>query len=83
MDPDGISAPVDAIRRYLVSHPNASDTVEGVRRWWLSAERLEASYEAVAVALERLVAEGAVGKRRLRDGTIVYSARPESTPREP
>jgi hypothetical protein len=26
---------VDAILRYLHSHPHAADTVEGIAKWWL------------------------------------------------
>lgn len=75
MDEDDLDAIGGAIRRYLAGHPSASDTVEGVRLWWLAGEGTAAPARAVAAALERLVEGGAVQKRRLADGTTVYSAR--------
>jgi hypothetical protein len=64
----------EAIRRYLVAHPSACDTVEGVARWWLAAEDAPASYAAVAAALDRLAAVGVVERRILANGRTVYSA---------
>ena len=64
-----------AIRRYLHAHPNASDTADAVARWWLSAERIDASGEEVEEALEYLVGNGEVVKRRLSNGETVYGAR--------
>lgn len=75
MDGDELDAVGGAILRYLAGHPSASDTVEGVRLWWLAAEGTQAPVRTVAAALERLVKGGAVRERRLADGTTVYSAR--------
>ena len=76
MGHDGMDAVLHAIRHYLAGHPTASDTVEGVRLWWLAPLGVDAAYEAVAAALEELARAGAVEKRRLADGTAVYAARP-------
>lgn len=75
MDGDELDAVGGAIRHYLAGHPSASDTVEGVRLWWLAGEGTQAPARMVAAALERLVEEGAVRERRLAAGTTVYSAR--------
>lgn len=69
-----IAAIADALRRYLESHPNASDSLEGVMRWWLASERVEASQAMVRGALEQLAEEQVVRVRVLSDGTRVYLA---------
>jgi hypothetical protein len=64
---------VPAIRRYCAQHPNAADTVEGVRRWWLAD--LVCSREEIERALAELVARGEVAERSLADGTVLYLCR--------
>jgi len=46
----------DEIVRYLRSHPQAADTVDGVVHWWLPRQRLEEARDAIEGALEALVA---------------------------
>ncbi len=65
-----IIAVADEIRRYLEGHPHASDSIEGVRRWWL---RDRESLENVERALELLEQRGSVLKQRLPDGCCIYS----------
>lgn len=74
MGHDGIDGVLRAIRHYLAGHPAASDTVEGVRLWWLEPQGVQAAHEAVAAALEQLARAGTVERRRLADGTTVYAA---------
>ncbi len=62
------------IRRYLESHPNATDSLDGVQRWWLLPGAVEAPSPSVQQALDLLVHEGAVIKKILPDGTIVYAS---------
>jgi len=61
------------IRRYLADHPNATDSLEGVQRWWLLRGAVEAPGPSVQQALDLLVREGAVIKKILPDATIVYA----------
>jgi hypothetical protein len=65
----------DLIRRYLAAHPNASDTVQGVQTWWLPRGVPDAT---VRKALDILVADGAVYRRQLPDGNLIYAAQPGS-----
>lgn len=65
----------DAIRRYIAQHPNASDGVAGVQRWWLSDTDVGASFEMIEEALDRLAERGVMVKHRLPDGRTIYSAR--------
>lgn len=75
------------VERYLARHPNASDTIEGILRWWLVTGTFdEEDTRLLEPALERLVARGVMTRRLLPDGKVVFAgraARPgwESPPR--
>ena len=62
------------IGRYLRAHPDAADTAEGVRQWWL-ADSVAVAMAIVDAALEKLIAQGTVRMRVLADGTRIYSAK--------
>jgi hypothetical protein len=63
------------IERYVISRPNASDTIEGIRRWWLVDTSSEEDRGLLELALERLVDRGVMTKRALPDGKIVFSGK--------
>jgi hypothetical protein len=65
-----------ALERYCAEHPNAADSVEGVRTWWLADPTIPR--EAVEEALDALVDRGLLAVRALSDGTIVYFSQPPS-----
>lgn len=69
-----VDASAEAIRRYLQAHPHASDTVDGVLKWWLAPQQFTLTAEQVREALERLVAERIMIRRTLPDGTVIYAA---------
>ncbi len=52
---------------YLRKNPEASDTLEGISKWWLEYEKIDSTTEEVTVALEKLIKEGKV-KRHVIDG---------------
>jgi hypothetical protein len=60
------------LRAHCADHPNAVDTVEDVRRWWLGAASRNLSLEAVEQALLLLVADGTIYRRALTDGTVLF-----------
>ena len=62
----------EEIARYLADHPDASDTAEGIARWWLTRQRYEDALSQVQQAVERLVSQGRVQRKVLPDGTVVY-----------
>jgi hypothetical protein len=66
MEQDRIGEMAEEILRYLQAHPHASDTAEGICRWWLP-EGLECSTSKVTTVLEGLVAQGS-----LSNGTLLY-----------
>ena len=63
--------PAHDILAYLLAHPRASDSLEGIVSWWLPARFVDAR-ESVQDSLDRLVSEGLVERTRLADGTVVY-----------
>ena len=62
--------------RYLDAHPDASDTVEGIARWWLARQRLEDAKEIVRTALDLLVDRGVLQARTLPGGVTLFEKRP-------
>lgn len=60
------------IERYLVSHPAAADSLEGVAKWWLTYQRYQDALVIVEEALEYLVASGRVVKTKNVGGTCIY-----------
>jgi phage host-nuclease inhibitor protein Gam len=70
----------EALRRYCTAHPNAADSVDGVRRWWLADPAIPLA--DVEAALEALVKRGMLAVRRLPDGTAVYFNRAARDPRD-
>lgn len=62
----------DTIDRYLVSCPEASETVEGVARWWLARQRYNDSLELVQCALDVLESQGRVERIKAGKGAVLY-----------
>ena len=62
----------EQILRYLVANPKASDTLEGVAKWWLMKQRLTESIVLVQGALKLLEDKGLVVERRNVDGGLLY-----------
>lgn len=58
-----------AILRYLVKHPKAKDTVEGIAHWWLEGEKTKRMNVERAVSL--LLARGLILHTR-RKGLAPY-----------
>ncbi len=69
----------DAIQRYLDVNPDAADSAEGIGRWWLPPALAEESPRMVEEALDRLVAAGAIVRRPLPDGQVLYAKRGATT----
>jgi hypothetical protein len=74
-DYEAISAIQSDVLGYLRNHPNAADSVEGIRQWWLLAEMARRSSARVQAALDELVAADLVDCRVMEDGRLVYSVR--------
>jgi len=61
------------IAKYVVDHPHASDTFNGVRDFWVPGLCDTIGADALQSALDRLVAEGALEARRLPGGHVIYT----------
>jgi len=73
-DVDDAAHIVVVIRRYIHAHPDAADTIDGIRRWWLLPVLQDESRELVADALESLVQEGVMRQVTQEDGRVIYSS---------
>jgi len=62
------------IARYLEDRPNAADTLDGITKWWLLRQRIEESDALVREALDHLISESVVVRKRNLDGDYVYSS---------
>ena len=71
------------ILMYLEEHPDAADTIEGVRQWWLFQRMAAYSRDKVLVALDRLRNEGLIEAVTLSDGQKVFSLPESGRRREP
>ena len=79
-DVDAVAA---TIRRYLLDHPNAADTLQGVAQWWLSGDADEEWLSKVQRAIEQLVKRGEMVRQTLRDGTVIYERNKQGDPDSP
>ena len=75
-----IAAVAEEIRQHLALHPNAADSAEGVLDWWLMGRRSEQSAHVVDEAMQWLLEQGAVTRRVMPDGQIVYFAQKPTKP---
>jgi hypothetical protein len=69
-DPDPLST---ALRQYLARNPDAADSVDGIRRWWLPQPLQSVGNERLQAALDGLVASGEMRMRCLPGGTEFYA----------
>jgi hypothetical protein len=54
---------IRGILQYLVEHPDAKDTIEGIYKWWLSKGRSQWGRDEVRKALDWLTSKGWLTKR--------------------
>ncbi len=60
------------ILAYLVKHPEAQDTLEGITEWWLLEQRIRYAVAEVDGALNNLVVGGLLVTRQCADGRTYY-----------
>lgn len=63
-----------AIRDYLLHHPDAADSADGIAKWWLARLSAEVSVVEAEEALELLYGLGVVEKQTLPGGRVLYRA---------
>jgi hypothetical protein len=64
------------ILRYLSTHRDAQDTMEGIADWWLLEQRTRHAMAKVQKAMAELVVNGLVLERSGRDGRARYRLNP-------
>lgn len=62
-----------SLRRYLEKYPDAADSPEGIRQWWLAEELRVTPIRLLREALKTLVASGEMQFSVLPDGTELYA----------
>ena len=65
-----------AILGYLLDHPEASDTAEGIVAWWLLEREIRDQRSNVARVLPALVAEGWILASQAADARLRYRVNP-------
>lgn len=65
------------ILSYLVEHPDAKDTTEGIMNWWLSKGDTEREKGEVQEAIDFLVAKGWLVMREIADSRKIYGVERE------
>lgn len=66
---DAVTETVAALRRYLLAHPDACDTVDGIGGWWLSRPS-----DVVYAAVSQLVGSAEMECVSGPDGQPLYRA---------
>ena len=61
------------IVRYLESHPEAADGLEGIAKWWIPKQQYIESNEKVHKALNYLIEKGIISRKTLSDGSDIYA----------
>jgi hypothetical protein len=70
--PNNYQTVLREILRYLVEHPDAKDTLEGIVKWWLSTNQGEWGRAVVQEALDLLVARGWLMERGTLPSRKIY-----------
>jgi hypothetical protein len=62
------------ILAYLLDHPDAQDTLDGVVEWWLLERKMKYQIALVKDALAELVKNGLILEHKSRDSRVYYQA---------
>jgi hypothetical protein len=76
-----VNTVAEEIARYLREHPDAADSFEGIRQWWLPRVRFQEATAQIEAALEELLEHGIVVRQVMPDGTILYRRAESTLPR--
>lgn len=67
------------IVNYLLDHPEAKDTLEGIVRWWVMEQRIRREMLQVQQAIGELVQRGWLLERESADAKVHYRLNPAKT----
>ncbi|RPI70484.1 MAG: hypothetical protein EHM45_24825 [Desulfobacteraceae bacterium] len=60
------------ILRYLIAHPEARDTIEGIAHWWLLEQNIQEQLTRIQSVLDDLVAMGLIVEKAGADRRPSY-----------
>lgn len=61
------------ILRYVLAHPDAKDTIDGIEKWWLSKSTKREGKRKAEEALNFLAAKGWLNARSSPQAETIYS----------
>jgi hypothetical protein len=65
------------VRQHLMSNPKAKDTLEGIRKWWITTKRHEPRADELQAVLDELVRNGWLIRFKPIGSTHVYGLNKE------
>jgi hypothetical protein len=71
---------IGKVLMYLVKHPDAKDTIEGIENWWLPDSTTGEAKQKLKESLDTLVSKGWLVARRSHQSETIYSLNRESLP---
>lgn len=63
----------NAILHYLLKHPQAQDTLEGIIHWWILEERIYQRTLEISEVLKSLVEKGFLIEKKISKSDVLYS----------
>jgi len=67
-----LPSPAREILDYLVRHPDAQDTIDGILQWWVLDPGTRKSASKIADAVAQLSKQGFLEQKRSTDGAVFY-----------
>ena len=67
----------EEILNYLLKHPDANDTLEGITEWWLLNQKISYEMKRVKAAVKKLVQEGWIIEIKGTNSTVRYRLHPK------
>lgn len=62
----------EAILEYLVEHPQASDTIEGIANWWIMRQHVRVEVNILVKVLKQLMNNGFLEKLGEGDNALYH-----------
>lgn len=63
----------NAILHYLLKHPQAQDTLEGIIHWWILEERIYQRTLEISEVLKSLVEKGFLIEKKISSSDVLYA----------
>jgi hypothetical protein len=64
---------ITELLRYVVAHPNAKDTIDGIEKWWLPKSTKREGKRRLEEAINLLAAKGWLNARSSPQSETIYS----------